>query len=103
MLLLLRRCCVVLPLPPRRSPFSPPLFALPATALMPPRKRAVPAASASSGSDYEASPAPKKKTKALNASKKAPAAAKKAKSPVADGPKGLAPGWVKHGDYVIAK
>jgi hypothetical protein len=62
-------------------------------------------ASASSGSDYEGSPAPKKKTKAAAAShatKKAPAAKNK-KSPVADGPKGLAPGWIKHGDYVISK
>ena len=71
---------------------------------MPPRKRAAvaPSASADSGSDYEASPAPKGGKKKAGASKKSAAASKK-KSPVADGPKGLAPGWVKYGDYVIAK
>jgi len=109
MLLLLRRCCscaVVVALPAPRPRFWP-LF----TATMPPRKRTIvaPSASASSGSEFEASPAPKAKkakasasSNATAASKKSPASKKK-KSPVDDGPKGLAPGWIKYGPYVIAK
>ena len=102
LLLLGRYCIFARPSPPRTC-----LFTL-STTIMPPRKRAAvaPSASASSGSDYEASPAPKggKKAKAAAASKKSAAASKKEKkSPVADGPKGLAPGWIKYGDYVIAK
>ena len=116
LLLLLRRCSrvvVALPAPPLRLRSSP-LFPTPlSTVIMPPRKRATvaPSASASSGSDFEApSPAPKaKKAKASSnasaaaASKKKSPASKNKKSPVDDGPKGLAPGWVKYGPYVIAK
>jgi len=99
MLLVLHRSCIfsALPSPLSRSRL---FFSLP-TSIMPPRKRAASPPSASSGSDYDASPAPKggkKASKAAAASKK-----EKKKIPVDDGPKGLAPGWVKHGDYVIAK